>query len=131
MTDTDYTTRKNARTAALARDPRCAIAHFVRYHTKRGFTFSINEFDSQEENDALCTPRTKRVVEILRAVYEVEMATFRIINPDGSYTGRWATFMYPSAISCSPSESVSDYGVSAEGEAWSEEWYKRCSLLGC
>jgi hypothetical protein len=127
---TDYETRKTARTNAVARDPRCAIAHFVRYFTKRGFTFSI-DFDSQEENDALCTPRTKSVIEIVRAVYEIEMATFRIINPDGSDTGKWVTFMFPSACNCSPSESACDFGECAETKAWMDAWDKRRALFGC
>ena len=120
--ETDYETRKTARCNRIARDPLCAIADFVRWHTKRGFTFTIQD----EECADICTPRTKRVIEILRAVYEVEIATFSIVGRDGKSDGRWVTFMFPSDLTCSPEESVSDFGANAITDAWSEDFYKRC-----
>ncbi len=124
--ETDYETRKTARCNRIARDPLCAIADFVRWHTKRGFTFTIESTDTDGDNDCLCSPRTKRVIEIIRAVYEIEIATFSIIGPDGNADGRWVTFMFPSSLNCSPEESVADFGMNAVSDAWSEDFYKRC-----
>lgn len=118
---TDYETTKAARTEALAIDPKCAMAHFVKYFADRGYDFTIQHTDAPGDNDSLCKPNTTDVLEIIRAVYEIEYATFSITNRDGNRAG-WAVFMNPSDSTCSPLESVSDYGVTPTSEAWSQEW---------
>jgi hypothetical protein len=118
---TDYETTKAARTEALAIDPKCAIAHFVKYFTDRGYAFTIQYTDAPGDNGSLCKPKTTDVLEIIRAVYEIEYAEFSITDRDGNRAG-YAVFMYPSDSTCSPLESVSDYGVTPTSEAWSQEW---------
>jgi hypothetical protein len=117
----EYTTLKNARTALLALDPMCAIVNFVRYYTDRGFTFTIQHTDVPGDNDSLCKPNTTDALEIIRAVYEIEYATFSIHNRDGNRAG-YVVFMYPSDSTCSPLESVSDYGVTPTSESWATQW---------
>ncbi len=114
---TDYETKKTSRTAALAIDPKCAIAHFVKYFADRGYGFTIQYSD----NDSLCKPKTTDVLEIIRAVYEIECATFLMTTADDNRAG-WAVFMYPSESTCSLLESVLDYGVTPTSEAWQHEW---------
>jgi len=117
----EYTTLKNARTALLSLDPLCAIANFVLYYAERGHTFTIQHTDVPGDNDSLCKPKTTDLLEIIRAVYEIESATFSIHNRDGNRAG-YVVFMYPSENNCSPLESVSDYGVTPTSEAWAKQW---------
>lgn len=125
---TTYESLKNARTALLTLDPRCAIVNFVLYYADRGFTFTIQHTDAPGDNDSLCKPNTTDALEIMRAVYEIEYATFSIYNRDGNRAG-YAVFMYPGDSTCSPLESVSDYGVTPTSEAWAKQWDAIVDLL--
>ena len=125
----DYITQKNARTAALANDPRCAITHFVKFHTERGCTFTIQSTDVAGDNDSLCPARATDVLDIIRAVFEIEIATFAITNAQGG-SGGWVTFMYPSDLTCAPSESVTDYGLNPTTSEWEKAWDAHIDPLG-
>lgn len=102
------------RLALLAADPRCAITSFVRFHAKRGFRFVM--LGDEEVREVLPLP-TKDADAILRAVYEVEEASFDIFGADGKRAG-WVYFLFPSALTCSPDESAADYTCTATTDAW-------------
>ena len=125
----DYIAQKTARTAALANDPRCAITHFVKFHADRGCTFTIQSTDVPGDNDGLCPARATDPLDIIRAVFEIEIATFAITNPQGG-SGGWVTFMYPSNLTCAPSEAVTDYGVNPTSDEWAKAWDAHIDVYG-
>ena len=51
-------------------------------------------------------------------------------EPPQGGSGGWVTFMYPSNLTCAPSEAVTDFGVNPTSDEWAKAWDAHMDVYG-